>query len=1157
MTCLTLFVLVTATFLCLAQTQHTISREDLITAIRERAYQDVAADKIRENTEGLNLLFGQEASAVGINLREVTVIYGEAYTQAKQQRPWWEKLTPQIGWITAAAVTLLLVFGSALKKTISNHLEHLNEDIYNKLAGHRLFQGKALRRYRQALINKYSRFKIPFGTERYLEMAQIYVPIKIKEKGDTVGANNSDINLAYHENIENEEIEGLDAIIRFKRVVILGAPGSGKSMLLRHITLSYAQNISKDLPNQIIPVLLKLSRFNDTDKSIEDHLINVFDLNGFPNASNLIRQSLKQGLLLLLFDGLDEVDSNKRQQVANRIKDFLERNGNRQCQAAITCRSAVYNNEFNDVVEQTLELVEFADQQVRQLLTSWPAMPPGKSAEQLILALRERPKIMSLARNPLLLTIVAFLYTDTINFMLPYSRTEFYEQAVDVLLQLKNEYNHYKKSQKELVLQHLALFNQDRHGQPDQNRVTFDLITALKEVNRLLPELNLENKDADPLLDEIVKRSGLLLELDGGNLYQFTHLTLQEFFAASALRKDSVALLARFKKDQDAWRETVKLWCGLGHDSTDFIRTIYNENPLLALECLSDAQQINPTVAEAIISEFKSQFGTGSMDSEAITLALATIASGPTLRSRTVFDFLTSTLNTDSVNERRVAAAIALSHTNKTDAVQPLSKYFNTIPEVQRAFVRMGDLAMSALKELAGEGEVQALYVLQSISTPEAASTLVRMLWHKDETLASKAAWCLATLLPNPTIESALRHYPLTETLKASPAFKWIWEPFGEDYTSSLPAISGRIGHLMYKHPLNIPLEIASKADQRIVIPLVVQTADELQLNAERIAKFKITPEFDSVLRDITKNSNDEIIYRSIQKESKDTSHITTYLRARQLKYALNRLSERPKDEDEYKKLQELRPKFTNELLKAISIGESNSVKLVQFLKTLSSQVQFDLLRRLFISRIPTISDWHNVFRPIKYRFASSWHYVLVLLITALFAVVSMISISINLTQSPQWISWHNGILTLSALSIVLTWYHFIRGTLWGRFNPDGLLFSIVGFLFFPIIITKDLIDLIRKQPPDMDAEEWFLALSIIPFTPAIGYFSTILMLNYFTLNYVIGFWLILIVSISLLTWLGKRRERAALNPLHGILEKPSVRGHIHLKRGSWLSRIT
>ena len=102
-----------------------------------------------------------------------------------------------------------------------------------------------------------------------------------------------------------------------------------------------------------------------------------------------------------------------------------------------------------------------------------------------------------------------------------------------------------------------------------------DFQTVLAEVKQVLPKVDLDpSKDAKPLLDEIVKRSGLLLAIDGGERYQFAHLTLQEFFAAEALVNDEQGLLARFRDDPDGWREVVKLWCGLGIDCTALVRGV-------------------------------------------------------------------------------------------------------------------------------------------------------------------------------------------------------------------------------------------------------------------------------------------------------------------------------------------------------------------------------------------------------------------------------------------------------------------------------------------------------------------------------------------------------------------------------------------------------
>ncbi len=93
---------------------------------------------------------------------------------------------------------------------------------------------------------------------------------------------------------------------------------------------------------------------------------------------------------------------------------------------------------------------------------------------------------------------------------------------------------------------------------------------------------------------------------------------------------------------------------------------------------------------------------------------------------------------------------------------------------------------MPVLIALAEAGSMQAMDDLQAIGTPQAVEELVPLLWDSDQTLAEKAAWRLAAMLPKPNIETVLRDYPLTETQRKSKWLDWIWEPFdgGDKYNS-------------------------------------------------------------------------------------------------------------------------------------------------------------------------------------------------------------------------------------------------------------------------------------------------------------------------------------------------------------------------------------
>jgi hypothetical protein len=104
--------------------------------------------------------------------------------------------------------------------------------------------------------------------------------------------------------------------------------------------------------------------------------------------------------------------------------------------------------------------------------------------------------------------------------------------------------------------------------------------------------LNLDAPHAGPMLDEIVTRSGLLVKVDAGNLlYEFPHLTLQEYLAAVELADRPDRLLRLYEENPNRWRETLKLWCaGANRDCTDVIRSVFagtDQDRLLALAPVS------------------------------------------------------------------------------------------------------------------------------------------------------------------------------------------------------------------------------------------------------------------------------------------------------------------------------------------------------------------------------------------------------------------------------------------------------------------------------------------------------------------------------------------------------------------------------------------
>ncbi|MDY7005222.1 MAG: NACHT domain-containing protein [Cyanobacteriota bacterium] len=714
------------------------SRQVIIQEIKDYAERHVENDKAMDSRLMIDLY---EKNSVGLTTPEITKIYEEEYTRLKEAKNsnLWEKINDDLlsglGWFAAVVFFILLIFKEVIQGWLTHLFNTFGKWLYNQIAGFELFWNFSLKRYKKGLINKHEQLKIPFRPNRPLSLQEIYVDLQFLEK-----ANNQPINFS--------------EIKKYNRLTIKGQPGAGKTLLLKYIVLSWAREKLNSSSNEYVPILLELYRLNEIEISalnmevLKQKLVEALDRDDFPKANSFVEQSLEKGKLFLLFDGLDEVKSLIRPQVVQAINDLLDKYD--KCRAIITCRSAVYRNDFAESVDKTLDIKEFSDRQMRLFLEAWKSeMPPDKSIDQLIQTLRDRPLIMELARNPLMLTIVAHLYTQPA-FVLPQSRSDFYQESTHILLnQWQNNFNQYKESaHKRRVLQHLALFAQDNASKQQKDDLSLDYQIVLEQIQKVLPDLNLNPEtDTQPILREIVERSGLLLEIERGDKYQFAHLTLQEYSAATALRDRENELIERFKNEPEHWRETVKLWCGFAGNSTNLIEVIDREDSLTAFECLADAQEVSPILAERIIEEFKEKLVEANSD-ENLARAFGAVASDVRERGRgkVVFEFLENALNYSESLEVRQASVKALSKTNLPQAADILFRYYEDINliDAHQALINMGDIAVSLLKGLVEKGSETAMKDLVKIGTPYAKEILYSLLDYPNENVQRLAALNLA-----------------------------------------------------------------------------------------------------------------------------------------------------------------------------------------------------------------------------------------------------------------------------------------------------------------------------------------------------------------------------------------------------------------------------
>ena len=388
------------------------------------------------------------------------------------------------------------------------------------------------------------------------------------------------------------------------RVLLLGDPGSGKSTFVNHLTLRLAvarlerdRDWLSDLDpwrhGPLLPLRIILRDFDGwlpddvpkgTAQMLANYMGHLLAEWGIAEYWDTLRRALlaRDQAVVVLLDGLDEVDVARRKAVVEAIDQFTRTHPHNRY--LVTCRVYAYlsEREWDLPGFATSTLAPFNEGQIDHFVGAWYAelarlrrMQTGEAetrATRLRQAVR-RPDLRGLAERPLLLTTMALLHT--YRGRLPEDRVDLYRQTVDLLLsrweqKIGGEQSlmemldlpDLKISDLELGLYEVAFCAHAAQGSR-ADRDTAD-IRAADLRDWLAPYLGGSFDRAERFVGYIQERAGLLVRRQE-EVYTFPHRTFQEYLAGChlALHSDFPRQAARLVREApDLWRVVYVLAVG-------------------------------------------------------------------------------------------------------------------------------------------------------------------------------------------------------------------------------------------------------------------------------------------------------------------------------------------------------------------------------------------------------------------------------------------------------------------------------------------------------------------------------------------------------------------------------------------------------------------
>ncbi len=397
-----------------------------------------------------------------------------------------------------------------------------------------------------------------------------------------------------------DDLSGSDKSINIEKLaelqdslVVAGQPGSGKTTVMKHLAYTILEQKNECGFKDYLPLFIILNDLQIVVKKIkqarncqiiagskfaEEILSKYFEETG--NGLNLdtVKAYAKGGKLILLIDGVDEMEKTVRDQVISSLVDFRNKykiknkqkiENKYKVKIVLTGRPTGIDYQVREKFanDSHVTISRLNISQINEFLTKWFDHIPAMGAKGLTVKgvedeIKSHDHIMELVETPLMLTAICVLYYN--GGRMPDQRAELYEKFINNLLFKRFEREEAKNVRKFLMGLACKVHSQSNHE--ERNRY-FDKSIGISVLSEVYPDDKPD--ELEERFNVIAQRCGLLKEKN--HKYLFWHLSFQEFLTARhfntlcAIKEGTVV-----NYWQNSWhKEVVRLFIGYLYCNND------------------------------------------------------------------------------------------------------------------------------------------------------------------------------------------------------------------------------------------------------------------------------------------------------------------------------------------------------------------------------------------------------------------------------------------------------------------------------------------------------------------------------------------------------------------------------------------------------------